>query len=71
MDDVTNAPEFPESRIEDEPILGPVLRMSDGRIQSLQHQCAFAIQIFAHRRNAEHREPLRPRRPPDEPLTGN
>jgi hypothetical protein len=35
MDDVTNAPEFPESRIEDEPILGTVLRMPDGRIQSL------------------------------------
>jgi hypothetical protein len=35
MSDVSNAPEFQESRIEDEPILGTVLRLPDGRIQPL------------------------------------
>jgi hypothetical protein len=35
MNDVTNPPDFQESRIEDEPILGTVLRMPDGRIQEL------------------------------------
>lgn len=35
MSDVSNTPEFQESRIEDEPILGTVLRMPDGRIQQL------------------------------------
>jgi hypothetical protein len=35
MSDTANAPEFQESRIEDEPILGTVLRMPDGRIQQL------------------------------------
>ena len=31
----TTKTEFTESRIEDEPILGSVLRMADGRIQPL------------------------------------
>ncbi|HEY0820869.1 MAG TPA: hypothetical protein VGD46_18920 [Rhizobacter sp.] len=35
MSDVTTAREYQESRIEDEPILGPVLAMPDGRIQPL------------------------------------
>lgn len=36
MNPVSPAPEFSESRIEDEPILGTVLRMPDGRIQQLR-----------------------------------
>ncbi len=35
MSDATLAREYQESRIEDEPILGPVLAMPDGRIQPL------------------------------------
>jgi hypothetical protein len=35
MSDATRAREYQESRIEDEPILGPVLAMPDGRIQPL------------------------------------
>ncbi|MCR5884945.1 hypothetical protein LRS03_19605 [Rhizobacter sp. J219] len=35
MSDATQAREYQESRIEDEPILGPVLAMPDGRIQPL------------------------------------
>lgn len=35
MSDFTQAREYQESRIEDEPILGPVLAMPDGRIQPL------------------------------------
>lgn len=35
MSNATPAREYQESRIEDEPILGPVLAMPDGRIQPL------------------------------------
>ncbi len=35
MDDVLGASTFQESKIEDEPILGTVLRLPDGRIQTL------------------------------------
>lgn len=35
MSDAIQAREYQESRIEDEPILGPVLAMPDGRIQPL------------------------------------
>lgn len=35
MDDISLARPFQESKIEDEPILGTVLRMPDGRIQPL------------------------------------
>ncbi len=35
MDDVLGASTFQESKIEDEPILGKVLRLPDGRIQTL------------------------------------
>jgi hypothetical protein len=35
MSDATLAREYQESRIEDEPILGAVLAMPDGRIQPL------------------------------------
>jgi hypothetical protein len=35
MSDVMQARVYQESRIEDEPILGPVLTMPDGRIQPL------------------------------------
>jgi len=32
---MSEQPDFPESKIEDEPILGPVLTMPDGRMQPL------------------------------------
>ena len=35
MDQAVQAQQFQESRIEDEPILGPVLAMPDGRVQPL------------------------------------
>jgi hypothetical protein len=35
MNESTQGREYKESRIEDEPILGPVLAMPDGRIQPL------------------------------------
>jgi hypothetical protein len=35
MDNVLGASTFQESKIEDEPILGTVLRLPDGRIQTL------------------------------------
>ena len=35
MVDLSVKPEFQESKIEEEPLLGMVLRMSDGRIQTL------------------------------------
>lgn len=35
MSDTQLGRDYPESRIEDEPILGPVLAMPDGRIQPL------------------------------------
>lgn len=35
MSDATNARPYQESKIEDEPILGPVLTMPDGRIKPL------------------------------------
>ncbi len=35
MNAATQVREYQESRIEDEPILGPVLAMPDGRIQPL------------------------------------
>ena len=35
MSDAMRARDYQESRIEDEPILGPVLTMPDGRIQPL------------------------------------
>lgn len=35
MSDAVEAREYQESKIEDEPILGPVLAMPDGRIQRL------------------------------------
>lgn len=35
MSDAIQTREYQESRIEDEPILGPVLAMPDGRIQPL------------------------------------
>ncbi|WP_372525307.1 hypothetical protein [Piscinibacter sp.] len=35
MNEAVRAPEYQESKIEDEPILGPVLAMPDGRIQPL------------------------------------
>lgn len=35
MSDAVQVREYQESRIEDEPILGPVLAMPDGRIQPL------------------------------------
>jgi hypothetical protein len=35
MDNALPVREYQESRIEDEPILGPVLSMPDGRIQQL------------------------------------
>jgi hypothetical protein len=35
MSDTLQGRDYPESRIEDEPILGPVLAMPDGRIQPL------------------------------------
>ena len=35
MTEATRSPEFQQSRIEDEPILGPVLAMPDGRVQPL------------------------------------
>jgi hypothetical protein len=35
MNDFAKVPQFQESKIEDEPILGTVLRMPDGRIQPL------------------------------------
>ena len=35
MDQAVQARQFQESRIEDEPILGPVLAMPDGRVQPL------------------------------------
>jgi hypothetical protein len=35
MTDTSQAPEYRESRIEDEPILGRVLALPDGRIQPL------------------------------------
>ena len=35
MSDTTTTPAYRESRIEDEPILGPVLALPDGRIQPL------------------------------------
>jgi hypothetical protein len=35
MNDAVRGREYQESRIEDEPILGPVLTMPDGRIQPL------------------------------------
>ena len=35
MNQAVQAPEYQESKIEDEPILGPVLAMPDGRIQPL------------------------------------
>ena len=35
MDDVLGASTFQESKIEEEPILGTVLRLPDGRIQTL------------------------------------
>jgi hypothetical protein len=35
MTDFNHAPEYRESRIEDEPILGRVLALPDGRIQPL------------------------------------
>lgn len=35
MSQVAAKPEYQESRIEDEPILGPVLALPDGRIQPL------------------------------------
>ncbi len=35
MSDALQPREYQESRIEDEPILGPVLAMPDGRIQPL------------------------------------
>jgi len=35
MNEAARGPEYQESRIEDEPILGPVLAMPDGRIQPL------------------------------------
>jgi hypothetical protein len=35
MSEVTSVREYQESKIEDEPILGPVLAMPDGRLQPL------------------------------------
>jgi len=35
MNDTTQTPEYRESRIEEEPILGRVLALPDGRIQPL------------------------------------
>jgi len=35
MNDAMRAREYQESKIEDEPILGPVLALPDGRIQPL------------------------------------
>ena len=35
MSDSTKLPAYQESKIEDEPILGPVLMLPDGRIQKL------------------------------------
>lgn len=35
MTESRQTPEYQESRIEDEPILGPVLTLPDGRIQQL------------------------------------
>lgn len=35
MDDALPVREYQESKIEDEPILGPVLTLPDGRIQQL------------------------------------
>jgi hypothetical protein len=35
MNEATSMQGFQESRIEDEPILGPVLAMPDGRVQPL------------------------------------
>lgn len=35
MNEALRAPEYQESKIEDEPILGPVLTLPDGRVQPL------------------------------------
>ena len=35
MDDTLTRPQYQESKIEDEPILGPVLTLPDGRVQQL------------------------------------
>ena len=35
MNDTRTTPEYQESKIEDEPILGPVLTLPDGRVQQL------------------------------------
>jgi hypothetical protein len=45
MDDVLGASTFQESKIEEEPILGTVLRLPDGRIQTLTFTERFLVAL--------------------------
>lgn len=51
MSEALRVPEYQESRIEDEPILGPVLAMPDGRIQPLTW--LERLQVRLHLTNAK------------------